>query len=150
VNWQRAKPWLVMGLIYVVGIITGAALMFGFRSDWSHPPDARQLRSHWLVHLTQRLNLTADQQAKIQPILSQAGDDIQKLHRDEVDRLSQIMAKANDQIATLLTPAQQAELKEMESERERTFDGHMRPWGEGRKHAGPGGPPRGGPSSPEP
>ncbi len=139
-NWQRAKPWLVLGLIFVVGMITGGALTFGFRADWSHPPDEHQLRNHWLTHLTQRLNLTPDQQTKIQPILTKAGDDIQALHRDEVGRISHIMEGANDQIAPLLTADQQAELKKMESERQRDFSGHMHNWGEGHGHPNPGGP----------
>jgi Spy/CpxP family protein refolding chaperone len=138
VNWDRVKPWLLMGLIFAVGIVTGAALTLGFRSDFTHAPDPHQIRTRWLAHLTERLNLTADQQTKIQPILTDAGNQIQSLHREEVDRISQIMEKANHEIAFLLTADQQAELKQMESERERTFSGHMRAWGDGHGHSGPG------------
>jgi Spy/CpxP family protein refolding chaperone len=118
-----------MGLIFVVGMVTGAALFDGFRDKLIQPPGLQQMRSHWLMHLNERLSLTPDQQAKIQPIVDDAGNQIQALHRDEVDRLSKIMQTANDKIAGLLTPAQQAELKTMETERERDFSGHMHSWG---------------------
>jgi hypothetical protein len=139
VSWQKFKPWLVMGLIFLVGVITGGALMFGFRPDLSHPPGPQQIRNHWLMHLTERLQLTPDQQAKIQPILEDAGAEIQKHHRDELEQISQIMQAANDKITPLLTAAQQAEMKQMEAERKGDFQRHMRPWNSTHDHHGPDG-----------
>jgi hypothetical protein len=128
VSWQKFKPWFVMGLIFLVGVITGGALMFGFRADLSHPPGPQQIRSHWLMHLTERLQLTPDQQAKIQPILEDAGGQIQSLHGEEIEKISHIMQAANDKITPLLTAQQQAEMKQMETERQGDFQRHMRPW----------------------
>jgi Spy/CpxP family protein refolding chaperone len=150
VNGSRLKPWLAMGLIFVVGMVTGAALLFSFRGEWMHPPGAQQLRHLWLTHLTHRLNLTADQQAKIQPILADAGNQIQALHRGEVDRIAQIMNSANGRIAPLLTPEQQAELQKMEQEGRRDFSGHMRSWDGPPEHHSGDGPPPGGPPGPAP
>ena len=141
---SQLKPWLLLGGIFIVGIVTGSALTIGLASHFMHPPGEQQLRSHWMMRLTERLNLTADQQAKIQPILTDAATRIQALHRDEVGRGSQIFKAANDQISALLTPEQQVELQKMESEREKMFSGHMHPWGP--QHDGPGGMhPHGGP-----
>jgi Spy/CpxP family protein refolding chaperone len=117
-----------MALIFVAGIITGAALTFGFRPSWEHPPGPQQMQRHWISHLTERLNLTADQQGKIEGILRNAGEQIRSLHHEEVDKISGIMAKADAQIAPLLTTDQQAEFKKMQSERQRDFSHHMRPW----------------------
>jgi Spy/CpxP family protein refolding chaperone len=138
---SKLRPWLVMGLIFVAGMVSGAALAISFRSAFTHPPGIQQLRNHWLTHLTERLHLSPDQQAKIEPILTAAGNQIQALHHEEIGRISQIMATANQQISPLLTPDQQAELKTMESERQHTFSGHGHPWGEPHGDGGPEGAP---------
>jgi len=97
-----------------------------------------------MMYLTKRLDLTPEQQAKIDPILAASENDMQAARKDNADRVSQIIKKANAQIAAILTPEQQAALekmsKEMDQFRDRKFPGHGHPWG------GPGGmPPRGGP-----
>ena len=144
-NWIRIKPWLVMGLIFIVGIITGVSLTVGFRSDGMHPPDAHQMRNRLLERLTDRLQLTADQQAKIEPILIDAGNQMQALHRDEVERVSKIIEDANTRIAPLLTADQLAEFKKMEVER--PYSSHMHSWSNPHEHPRPpeggypGGPP---------
>jgi Spy/CpxP family protein refolding chaperone len=131
------KSWLLLGVIFIVGILTGSALTFGLASHFMHPPGAQQMNRLWMMNLVQRLDLTTDQQAKIRPILTDAKIKIQSLHRDEVERGSQIFKAAHDQISALLTPEQKVELQKMESEREKMFSDHMRSWGPSRE--GPGG-----------
>jgi Spy/CpxP family protein refolding chaperone len=130
---SKLKPWLALSVIFIAGILTGAALTVGLGSHFLHPPGEQQMKRHWMTHLTERLNLTADQQAKIQPILADAATKIQSLHRDEVERGSQIIKGIDDQISPILTPEQKVELQKMESEREKMFSGHM------RLREGPGG-----------
>jgi hypothetical protein len=125
----KFKPWLLLGVIFVVGIVTGSALTIGWMSHFTPPPGEQQMKRHWMTRLVDRLNLTADQQSKIQPILTDAEKKIPALHRDEMDHGSQIIKAADDQIAALLTSGQQVELQKMESEREKMFSGHMHPWG---------------------
>ncbi len=135
----KIKPWLVLALIFVLGMVTGGALTFVLGPHFLHPPGARDMRTHWMRHLTERLNLTADQQAKIDPILTEAGNQLQAVHRDEVGRVSQIMEKANTEIATILTPGQQTLLQAMQKEM------HMKSWGPHGEHGE--GPPHGGPGN---
>jgi Spy/CpxP family protein refolding chaperone len=126
---SQVKPWLLLSVIFIVGIVTGSALTIGLASHFRHQPGAQQINRLWMAQLVQRLDLTADQQAKIQPILVDAKIKIQSLHRDEVERGSQIFQAANEQISALLTPEQKVEMQKMESEREKMFLGHLRPWG---------------------
>jgi Spy/CpxP family protein refolding chaperone len=133
---SQLKPWLVLTVIFIVGIVTGSALTFSLASHFMRPPGEQQMKRHWMAHLTEQLNLTADQQAKIEPIVADATTRIQSMHHDEVERDSQIFKSANDQISALLTPEQKVELQKMESEREKMFSGHMRP--HGSLHNGPG------------
>jgi protein CpxP len=138
------KPWLVLAVIFVAGILTGASLTIALSPHLTHAPGPHDMRKSWMARLTERLNLTADQQAKIQPIVTDAETKIQALHREEVGRGSQIFKSAHDQISALLTPAQQVELQKMENERKKMFSSHMHPGeppheGAGDSHA-PGGP----------
>jgi Spy/CpxP family protein refolding chaperone len=125
------KPWLVLAIIFIAGILTGSALTMALSPHFAKPPAPRDMRQHWMARLTDRLKLTPDQQAKIQPILADATTKAQALHRDEVQRGSQIFKAANEQISALLTPDQKVELQKMEAEREKMFSGHM------HRHGGP-------------
>ena len=135
---SKFKPWLLLAVIFIVGVVTGSALTIGLASHFLHPPGGQQVGRLWMAQLVRRLDLTADQQAKIEPILVDARTQIQSLHRDEVERGSQIFKATHDRISALLTPEQNIELQKMESEREKMFLGHMRPWGPLRHHGGPG------------
>ena len=126
---SKLKSWLLLAVIFIVGILTGSALTISLGSHFRHPPGAQQMKRLWMAQLVLQLNLTVDQQAKIQPILADASTKLQSVHRDEVERGSQIIKAAHDQISALLTPKQKVELQKMESEREKMFSGHMRPWG---------------------
>lgn len=137
----KIKPWLLLGGIFVIGVVTGAALTIGLGPHFArfmHPPVPAQhdMRKNWMAHLTKALNLSADQQAKIQPIVTDASTKLQALHHDEMEQGSQIFKTANDQISALLTPDQKAEMQKMEEERQKTFPGHMHPGG-GFHHGGP-------------
>jgi len=70
-----------------------------------------------MAQLVQRLNLTADQQAKIEPIVADAATRLQSVHRDEVERGAQIFKATHDQIAALLTPSKIWNCQKMEAER---------------------------------
>jgi Spy/CpxP family protein refolding chaperone len=123
---SKFKSWLLLGIIFVIGVVTGGALALGLGPRFMHQPGPQQIRKVWMTQLTQRLNLTADQQAKIQPILADAETQIRNLHREEMGRGATIFKSTNDQIAALLTPAQNDELKKMESERQKRLLEHMK------------------------
>jgi hypothetical protein len=129
---SKLKPWLLLAVIFVVGVVTGSALTIGLGPHiWHfvHPQEQHDMKKHWMEHLTHGLNLTLDQQAKIQPILADAEAKIQSVHHDEMERGAQIFQSVHAQISALLTPDQQVLWQKMESDREKMFSGHMRPWG---------------------
>ena len=124
---SKVKSWLLLTVIFIMGIVTGSTLTIGLASYFLHP-GAQQMKNLWMMHLNMRLNLSADQQAKIEPVVNEADNQIQSLHHDEVERSSQIIKTANEQIAAFLTPEQRVELQKMESDREQMFSGRMRAW----------------------
>jgi hypothetical protein len=126
-NGSAARPWIIMALIFLLGAATGALLTIGFggRFAGGPSPNPQELRNLWLHHLTFRLHLTDAQVARIEPIVTDAENNIEQAHREDVGHIFEIMQKANASIKPLLNPDQQAELARMETERERVFDGHM-------------------------
>ena len=63
-----------------------------------------------LQHLTEKLNLTPDQQAKVQPILDAAKPQIATIHQDAMQKMKGIMDSTLSQLRPLLTPDQQTKL----------------------------------------
>jgi Spy/CpxP family protein refolding chaperone len=61
-----------------------------------------------LDHLTETLNLTPDQKAKVQPIIDQAKPQLQAIHQDAMTKAKGVMDSTMAQIRPLLTPDQQA------------------------------------------
>ncbi len=74
--------------------------------------------------LSQELNLTADQQAKIKPIFQQAHAQAKTIHQDTTLNKDQKMAKMKElhqnamaQMNEILTPEQQTQLKQLQEQR---------------------------------
>jgi len=150
---RAVRPWIILALIFLLGAATGSLLTIGFGPRFSGPPPAHELGNRWMEHLTHRLNLTDDQQAKIQPIVTKAEEQIQAAQREDLGHISSILKEANAGISPLLNPAQQAELQKMEQERERMFQHHQHGPGHGPDdfhHPGPDDHPPAEPSAPAP
>ena len=71
---------------------------------------------HWhghafgLQHLTDKLNLTSDQQTKVQPIIDQAKPQIVAIHKDAMQKMKTVMDSTLSQIRPLLNADQQKKL----------------------------------------
>jgi len=100
---------------------------------WHHgPPDPAQRTQE----LTKKLDLTADQQTKVQDILQSEHSQMETLHQDtslsQQDRHAKMMEmhKSTDaQIRALLDPTQQKKWDKMQAKREQ--------WGQGHHHGPP-------------
>ncbi len=112
----KFKSWLALALIFLAGAASGAALMFVLGPPFHRPPGPGQMAHHMMVGLTRELGLTADQQAKIEPIVNDTAKQIHEEHTQEVGRISQIIKAANDQMTPILNPDQQAHLLKLESQ----------------------------------
>jgi Spy/CpxP family protein refolding chaperone len=63
-----------------------------------------------LAHLTEKLNLTSDQQTKVQPILDQAKPQIAAIHQEAMQKMHTVMDGTLSQIRPLLNADQQKKL----------------------------------------
>ena len=66
-----------------------------------------------LEHLSDKLDLTAEQKAKVQPIIDQTKPQIAAIHQEAMDKMKAIMDSTTAQIRPLLTPQQQQKFDAM-------------------------------------
>ena len=67
-----------------------------------------------LAHLVKSLNLTADQQAKVQPIIDAAKPQLIAIHKDAMQKAQAVISNATSQIRPLLTPDQQKKFDDLQ------------------------------------
>ena len=88
----------------------GLIVLGGFAVVQAQDRHGGGARGHGLEQLTEGLNLTPDQQAKVQPIIDQARPQIAAIHREAMQKMKAVMASTSSQIRPLLTPEQQMKL----------------------------------------
>jgi protein CpxP len=71
-----------------------------------------------LEHLTKSLNLTSDQQAKVQPLIDQARPQIMAIHKDAMQKTQAIIDNTMSQIRPLLTQDQQKKFDQLQKARQ--------------------------------
>ena len=69
-------------------------------------------------HLTKSLNLTPDQQSKVQPLIDQARPQIIAIHKEAMEKTHAILDKTMSQIRPILTPDQQKKLDALQKARQ--------------------------------
>ena len=67
-----------------------------------------------LEHLTTSLNLTADQQTKVKPILDAAKPQLQQIHQDAMTKAQAVHDSVMSQIRPLLTADQQSKADQLQ------------------------------------
>ena len=81
-------------------------------------------RGHAVEQLTEGLNLTPDQQAKIQPIIDQARPKMAQIHREAMQKMKAVVASTASEIRPLLTPEQQQKLDDNQKSHRGRMHGH--------------------------
>lgn len=107
----------IITLIAACGLVLGGLLTVQAH-DPAGPGHGGPGRGNPLDHLTKDLNLTPDQQAKVQPILDKAKPQIQAIHQEAMDKMKAVMEGTTSQIRPLLTAEQQQKLDAMKKAHE--------------------------------
>lgn len=71
-----------------------------------------------LEHLTKSLNLTSDQQTKVQPLIDQARPQIIAIHKDAMQKTQTVVDNTMSQIRPILTPDQQKKFDALQKARQ--------------------------------
>ena len=106
-------------LITLVAISAIAAGGFAWGQDKEkgpHGPGGWHARGGGggLDHISESLNLTADQKTKVQPILDQAKPQLKAIHQDAMQKAKAVMDTTMAQIRPLLTPEQQKKADDLQ------------------------------------
>jgi Spy/CpxP family protein refolding chaperone len=75
-----------------------------------------------LKHMTESLNLTPDQQAKVQPILDQAKPQLKAIHQEAAQKAKGVTDNTMTQIRPLLNADQQKKLDDLKAAHEQMRD----------------------------
>ncbi|MBA3960606.1 MAG: hypothetical protein H0X40_01725 [Chthoniobacterales bacterium] len=120
---------LYAALIFLAGGVAGAFVAPMIGRTFMRPPRPRELSQHMMERLQTGLNLTADQAAKIQPLVEKVGAEIESIRHETVKHVHERVAETNAQIAQILTPEQRVKFARMEAEHRKRM-GHGHPPGE--------------------
>jgi Spy/CpxP family protein refolding chaperone len=77
-----------------------------------------------LQGITKQLNLTSDQQTKVQPILDQAKPQIAAIHQEAMQKMKTVMDSSLSQIRPLLNPDQQKKLDDIQKAHQDMMNAH--------------------------
>ncbi len=124
---NRMNPWKVWGgltLLFLSGMLIGGVvthcyLQSQLESRWEAGPKAKK---PWMMErLTRHLDLTADQQAGLGPIVGQAQDDLLALRAQQQPQVEAIWNRTLASVKPGLTLGQQRKLDEFEKKLHRRW-----------------------------
>jgi Spy/CpxP family protein refolding chaperone len=77
-----------------------------------------------LQRITEKLNLTSDQQTKVQPIMDAAKPQIAAIHQEAMQKMKTVMDGTLSQIRPLLNPDQQKKLDDIQKAHQDMMNAH--------------------------
>ena len=109
-------------------ITAGAIALGGFVMVQAQPGPGGGGRWHGhgfgLERLTTSLDLTSDQQTKVQPIIDGAKPQIAAIHQEAMQKMKAVMDSTVSQIRPLLTPDQQKKLDDIQKAHQDMMNAH--------------------------
>ena len=109
-------------------VAAGAIALGGFMVVQAQPGPGGG--GHWhgrgfgLQRITQKLDLTSDQQTKVQPIIDGAKPQIAAIHQEAMQKTKAVMDSTLSQIRPLLTPDQQKKLDDIQKAHQDMMNAH--------------------------
>ena len=109
-------------------VAAGAIALGGFVVVQAQPGPGGGGRWHGhgfgLQGITEKLNLTSDQQTKVQPIIDGAKPQIAAIHQEAMQKMKTVMDSTISQIRPLLTPDQQKKLDDIQKTHQDMMNAH--------------------------
>lgn len=118
----------------------GALVLAGSAFGQSPAPETNQQHPHAgrggyrhspLERRLEQLNLTADERAKIQPILDKANPQLETIRREALEKAKAVVDTALVEIRPMLTPEQQSQLDQQQPSRHGGHAGRRNQQGQG-------------------
>ena len=109
----------------VLAIVTaGAIALGGFVVVNAQPGPGGHGHAFGLKGITDKLNLTADQQTKVQPILDAAKPQVAAIHQEAMQKMQTVMKSTLSQIRPLLNADQQTKLDAIQKAHQDMMNAH--------------------------
>jgi Spy/CpxP family protein refolding chaperone len=104
--------------------VAGAIALSGFVVVQAQPGPGGHGHAFGLQRITEKLNLTSDQQTKVQPILDGAKPQIRAIHQEAMQKMKTVMDSTLSQIRPLLTAEQQKKLDDIQRAHQDMMNAH--------------------------
>lgn len=123
-KWRIAVGLL---LVFLAGLASGV-----FAGAWHAHRTYRggqgtRMAERMRERMRDDLDLTPAQMQEVGPILDRTAQRLQEIRRETGRRVSETVAQSHEELATHLTPEQQAGLRELEQRHRRFWRWHRRP-----------------------
>jgi len=109
-------------------VAAGAIALGGFMVVQAQPGPGAGGHGHGhgfgLQRITEKLDLTSDQQTKVQPIIEGAKPQIAAIQQDAMQKTKAVMDSTLSQIRPLLTPDQQKKLDDIQKAHQDMMNAH--------------------------
>jgi len=109
-------------------VAAGAIALGGFMVVQAQPSPGgggpRHGHGFGLQRITEKLDLTSDQQTKVEPIIDGAKPQIAAIHQEAMQKTKAVMDSTLSQIRPLLTPDQQKKLDDIQKAHQDMMNAH--------------------------
>jgi Spy/CpxP family protein refolding chaperone len=131
---KRARAVALLFGVFLIGGVAGSGATFAFAQRDVRGMMGREGFEQRKIHaLTRHLDLSAEQQTKVEEILRRRGEERRKLMGDMQEQcgkpVAEHRAKTDEEIRALLTDAQKPKFEALLERRTR----HLRGWGRGSR-----------------
>jgi len=110
------KPWKVILAftgIFLAGILVGGLVALRWGKNFSPRQSmGEQYGPRMMKRLVDQLELTAEQQAKVKPIVDQATEELRQLRHTTQRTTASVIERMQGEISAVLTPEQKAKFDE--------------------------------------
>ncbi|MFZ1221016.1 MAG: hypothetical protein WAO00_17110 [Chthoniobacterales bacterium] len=123
-KWKLAFAFL---LVFFAGTMTGFFGTFHLRHHFLGPPHSGEVNERMREHLRRALDLTAEQETKIAPIVDSTTTKLEAIRIETAERVRAVMEESKRQITPQLSPEQQKKLEKLETQHRKLMIHHHFP-----------------------
>jgi len=120
----RLKIWLVLGVVFALGCVTGVALtgLYGSLASGDRPEARERAMHERFENMRRELNLTDEQTTAVRGVLDETRNEYRTLRTELRPRFEEPRQKARSRIRALLTPEQQQKFDGMVAQQDVQHD----------------------------
>lgn len=124
-KWKLAFAFL---LVFISGATTGGFLgVHHLKRHFLGPPHSGDVAGRMREHFRRALDLTAEQENKIAPIIDTTTEKLEAIRIETAERVRTVMEESKRQISPQLSPEQQTKLEKLEMQHRKLLLHHRFP-----------------------